>query len=60
MAAAILGMLGNVVGANPVDYTTRFERPDGVEVGLRPSSLSGGRTIDIRTPGQKDRRIHVK
>ena len=37
-----------------------IKRPDGVEVGLRPSSLSGGRTIDIRTPGQKDRKIHVK
>lgn len=35
-------------------------RPDGTEVGLRPGWRSGGRTIDIRTPGRKDRRIHVK
>ena len=37
-----------------------IKRPDGTEVGLRPGSRSGGRTIDIRTPGRKDRKIHVK
>lgn len=38
-----------------------FERPDGVQVGLRPTSSSGGATIDIRFPdSQKPWKVHVK
>lgn len=37
-----------------------FERPDGVQVGMRGSSLSGGATIDVRYPDNKIRKVHIK
>jgi hypothetical protein len=34
-------------------------RPDGVEVGLRFESRSGGATIDVRYPDDQMRKVHV-
>ena len=39
---------------------TPIKRPDGVEVGFRKGSRSGGSAIDIRIPDEKRRRIHVE
>ena len=36
-----------------------IERPDGIQVGLRSTSRSGGSTIDIRIPGQNFLKIHI-
>jgi hypothetical protein len=35
------------------------ERPDGIRVGLREISKSGGRTIDIRMPDGKTWKVHI-
>ncbi|BCW69141.1 hypothetical protein NicSoilB8_01850 [Arthrobacter sp. NicSoilB8] len=37
-----------------------IERPDGVRIGLRDASKSGGRTIDIRYPDGTIRKVHTK
>jgi hypothetical protein len=37
-----------------------FVRPDGVEIGLRSSSRSGGATIDVRYPDHHQRKVHVQ
>ena len=37
-----------------------FVRPDGVEVGLRFESRSGGATIDVRYPDDQMRKVHVQ
>lgn len=39
---------------------TVIERGDGVQVGLRSYSKSGGPTIDIRMPDGNFYRIHVR
>lgn len=50
---------GEVITKN--GYKGQWVRlPDGTEVGLRESSKSGGRTIDIIEPGNSDRKkIHI-
>jgi hypothetical protein len=35
------------------------ELPDGTRVGIRPTSLSGGSTIDINQPGMPIVKIHI-
>ena len=43
------------------DYDgTWYERPDGIEVGLRNDSRSGGATIDLRYPDDQTRKVHVQ
>ena len=37
-----------------------IERSDGVRIGLREASKSGGRTIDIRYPDGTTRKVHIK
>jgi len=38
---------------------TVVRRPDGVEIGIRPGSTSGGATVDIRLPDGTMQKIHV-
>jgi hypothetical protein len=51
-------------GGTPVDVPgykgTWIERSDGVRVGLRDASKSGGRTIDIRYPDGTTGKIHIE
>jgi hypothetical protein len=35
-------------------------RPDGIEVGIRQGSKSGGATIDIRLPDGTTKKVHIK
>lgn len=35
-------------------------QPDGTEIGLRESSKSGGRTIDVRNPDGSTAKVHIK
>ncbi|GGN03243.1 hypothetical protein GCM10009721_33180 [Terrabacter tumescens] len=37
-----------------------FERPDGIQVGLRASSRSGGATIDVRYADDQIRKVHIQ
>ena len=37
-----------------------FERPDGIEVGLRSDSRSGGATIDVHYPDDQVRKVHIQ
>jgi hypothetical protein len=37
-----------------------IERSDGIRVGMRDASKSGGRTIDIRYPDGTIRKVHVE
>ncbi|WP_330472832.1 hypothetical protein [Terrabacter sp. C0L_2] len=37
-----------------------FERPDGIQVGLRVSSRSGGATIDVRYADDQIRKVHIQ
>ena len=37
-----------------------IERSDGVRIGLRDASKSGGRTIDIRYPDGTIRKVHIE
>lgn len=37
-----------------------YRLSDGTEVSLRNASRSGGRTIDIKIPGKKEQKIHIK
>ncbi len=37
-----------------------YELSNGTRVGLREGSKSGGLTIDIRTPGQPPRKVHIQ
>lgn len=51
-------------GGTPTEWTgykgTVVRRPDGVEVGIRPGSSSGGATVDIRIPGQsRPIKVHI-
>jgi hypothetical protein len=50
-------------GGSPVEVPgykgSWVERPDGVRLGLREASKSGGRTIDIRYPDGTIRKVHV-
>lgn len=51
-------------GGNPVEVSGYkglwIERPDGVRIGLRDVSKSGGRTIDIRYPDGTIRKVHIE
>jgi hypothetical protein len=38
---------------------TVVRRGDGVEVGMRPDSLSGGSTIDVRLPNGTTQKVHI-
>lgn len=35
-------------------------QPDGTEIGIRNSSKSGGRTIDVRHPDKSPEKVHIK
>ena len=37
-----------------------IERSDGVRIGLRDASKSGGRTIDVRYPDGSIRKVHIE
>ncbi len=51
-------------GGKPVDvpgYKGMWvERSDGIRIGLREGSKSGGRTIDIRYPDGTVRKVHIE
>ncbi|MBO9521879.1 MAG: hypothetical protein J7518_10105 [Nocardioidaceae bacterium] len=51
-------------GGTPIDVPgykgTWIERADGVRVGIRDASKSGGRTIDIRYPDGTTRKVHIE
>jgi hypothetical protein len=51
-------------GGKPIQWTNYqgpvFEMPDGVQVGKRTTSSSGGATIDIRMPDGTMRKVHVQ
>lgn len=51
-------------GGTPIDVPgykgTWIERSDGIRVGLRDASKSGGRTIDIRYPDGTIRKVHIQ
>ncbi len=50
-------------GGVPTEWSgykgTVVRRPDGVEVGIRGSSTSGGATIDIRLPDGTTQKVHI-
>jgi hypothetical protein len=50
-------------GGLPTEWSgykgTVVRRPDGVEVGIRGSSSSGGATIDIRLPDGTTQKVHI-
>lgn len=50
-------------GGTPTSWTNYdgqvYELADGSQVGIRNYSGSGGATIDIRTPGESQRKIHI-
>lgn len=35
-------------------------QPDGTEIGLRPDSASGGRTIDVIHPDGSKAKVHIR
>lgn len=52
-------------GGVPTEWSgykgTVVRRPDGVEVGIRSESGTGGPTIDIRRPGHpRPERVHIE
>lgn len=51
-------------GGSPVEVPgykgTWIERGDGVRVGIRDASKSGGRTIDIRYPEGTTKKVHTE
>ena len=51
-------------GGTPIEYPgykgSWIERPDGIRVGLRDASKSGGRAIDIRYPDGTILKVHIR
>lgn len=55
--------IGGADGAARPGYSKVIVLPNGTTIGLRDKSSAasgGGRTIDVQTPGQKDRKVHIK
>jgi hypothetical protein len=50
-------------GGSPIEWPgykgTVIERSDGVQVGIRSGSKSGGPTIDVRMPDGTIQKVHI-
>lgn len=53
-----------IVGVKPLERTTYkgplMEHADGTRVGLRPTSMSGGATIDVHYPNGSGLKVHIE